>query len=227
MIKRLNFLLVDDHSLFREGLKRILEDYGIENITEASSGEEALSLDLSPKPDIILMDYYMKDLNGIETTRRFLEKYPAVTVVMLTVNDDDVTIAEALSAGAQGFLNKNMHSHEIIQAIIQLLGGKIPLSKPISRTLLNKLAFPGQVQEKYDQIREPRRNFQKLSPREKEILYNIGLGKSNREIGEHLFISESTVKNHIRNIFKKLNVHNRTQAITTAIDLGIVPISKN
>lgn len=222
----LNFLIVDDHNLFREGLKRILQDYNIKNITEASSGEEALAMRLDPKPDIILMDLYMKELSGIETARHFLERYPTVTIVILTVSDDDEIIAEALRTGAQGFLNKNMHSQEIMEALVQLLSGKIPLSKPISRALLHNLTMPGQTPDRYSQANAPRSKLQALSQREKEILHHIGLGKSNREIGEQLYISESTVKNHMRNIFKKLEVSNRTQAITTAMDLGLVPLSK-
>ncbi len=224
-LTKLNFLIVDDHSLFREGLRRILEDYNITNIMEASSGEEVLMMNLSPKPDVILMDLYMKELNGIETTLRLLKRYPALTIVILTVSDDDEIIAEALRAGAQGFLNKNMHSKEIIQALIQLLAGKIPLSKPISRVLLNSLTAPEQNLERYNQPNSSMSKILKLSPREKEILRNLGLGKSNREIGQQLFISESTVKNHVRNIFKKLNVNNRTQAITTAIDLGLISLA--
>ncbi len=223
-LSKLNFLIVDDHSLFREGLRRILEDYNIINIMEASSGEEVLMTDLSPKPDIILMDLYMKELNGIETTRSLLERYPGLTIVILTVSDDDEIIAEALRAGAHGFLNKNMHSKEIIQALVQLLAGKIPLSKPISRALLSNLMISDQNLEHYNQPNSSRSKLLKLSPREREILCNLSLGKSNKEIAQQLFISESTVKNHVRNIFKKLNVNNRTQAITTAIDLGLVPL---
>jgi len=220
-LTKLNFLIVDDHSLFREGLRRILEDYNITNIMEASSGEEVLMMNLSPKPDVILMDLYMKELNGIETTLRLLKRYPALTIVILTVSDDDEIIAEALRAGAQGFLN----SKEIIQALIQLLAGKIPLSKPISRVLLNNLTAPEQNLERYNPPNSSMSKILKLSPREKEILRNLGLGKSNREIGQQLFISESTVKNHVRNIFRKLNVNNRTQAITTAIDLGLISLA--
>jgi two-component system response regulator DegU len=223
-LSKLNFLLVDDHSLFREGLRRILEDYNITNIMEASSGEEVLSKPLSPKPDVVLMDFYMKELNGIETTRRLLEMYPGLTIVLLTVSDDDNTIAEALRAGAQGFLNKNMHSKEIIQSLIQLLAGKIPLSKPISRALLSNLTAPAKNKESYKE-EENKSISIKLSPREEEILFLLGLGRSNREIGQQLFISESTVKNHVRNIFKKLDVTNRTQAITTAVKLGLIHIT--
>lgn len=225
-LSTLNFLIVDDHNLFREGLRRILEDYNITNISEASSGEEVLMAPLIPKPDIILMDLYMKGLSGIETTRRLLEKYPAITIVILTVSDDDEIIAEALRAGAQGFLNKSMHSKEIIEALRQLLSGKIPLAKPISRALLSKLTAPGGSTEVFNQAGTSNNKILNLSTREKEILCNLGLGKSNKEIGQQLFISESTVKNHVRNIFKKLDVNNRTQAITTAIDLGLVPLAK-
>lgn len=221
-LSKLNFLIVDDHSLFREGLRRILEDYNINNIKEASSGEEVLMAELNPKPDVVLMDYYMKKLNGIETTRSLLEMYPGLTIVLLTVSDDDETIAEALRAGAHGFLNKNMHSKEIIQALAQLRAGRIPLFKPISRTLIDNLTTPELNLGNYNKKDKVKGSSLKLSPREKEILFHIGLGKSNMEIGKQLFISESTVKNHVRNIFRKLNVNNRTQAITTAIDLEIM-----
>lgn len=224
-LSKLNFLIVDDHSLFREGLRRILEDYNINNIKEASSGEEVLMTQLYPKPDVILMDYYMKKLNGIETTRSLLEMYPGLTIALLTVSDDDETIAEALRAGAHGFLNKNMHSKEIIQALVQLRAGKIPLSKPINRNLINNLTAPELGFGNYKKKDKVKGNSLKLSPREKEILFHIGLGKSNMEIGKQLFISESTVKNHVRNIFRKLDVNNRTQAITKAIDLEILHLA--
>jgi two-component system response regulator DegU len=224
-LSKLNLLIVDDHSLFREGLRRILEDYNILNITEASSGEEVLMTNLSPKPDIVLMDYYMKGINGIETTRRLLELYPTLTVVLLTVSDDDEIIAEALRAGAHGFLNKSMHSKEIIEALTQLLDGRIPLSKPISRELLSNLTAPSKNMVRYNHPNLKKTMQIKLSLREKEILYHLGMGMSNKEIGQKLFISECTVKNHVRNIFKKLDVSNRTQAITTAMDLGLLNIA--
>ena len=122
-------LIVDDHSLFREGLYRILKDAGIQTIREACNGEEACIMAKKFLPDIILMDLYMPGLNGIETTQQILASTPQATVVILTVNEGDDTIAEALRAGAQGFLNKNMRSKEIINALNQLLLGKIPLAK--------------------------------------------------------------------------------------------------
>lgn len=131
-LSEINILIVDDHSLFREGLHRILKDSDIKNIFEASNGEEAIITAESIKPDIILMDYHMPDMNGVEATRIILEKDPEIIVVLLTVNEEDEAIAEALNAGAQGYLNKNMRSTDIINSLRNLLQGKISLAKGLS-----------------------------------------------------------------------------------------------
>jgi len=224
-LSKYKYLIVDDHALFREGLHRILKDAGINDIAEASSGEEALIMTEHLKPDIILMDLYMKGINGIETTRRILSKFPTIGIIILTVDDDDKVIAEALRAGAQGFLNKNMYSKDIINSLVQLIMGKIPLAKPISRAMLNELTTTTDFSEPYFKKTSPF-NPQILSPREKEILSALALGKSNKEIARDLFISENTVKNHVRNILNKFEVNSRTQAVTKAMVLGLLNIPK-
>ena len=128
---------MDDHSLFREGLYRILKDAGIQTIHKLVMAKRPVFMAKKFLPDIILMDLYMPGLNGIETTQQILASTPQATVVILTVNEGDETIAEALRAGAQGFLNKNMRSKEIINALNQLLLGKIPLAKSLNRNILN------------------------------------------------------------------------------------------
>lgn len=219
-LKECKVLIVDDHSLFREGLHRILKDAGIATIHEASSGEEACTLAKKILPDIILMDLYMPGRNGIETTQQILASIPQATVVILTVNEGDDTIAEALRAGAQGFLNKNMRSKEIIYALNQLLLGKIPLAKSLNRHILNHLTTPS-AKNHYtiNGLEKPIKN-QEITPREREVLAAMAKGMNNREIAEQLYISENTVKNHVRNILDKMNVKSRTQAVARGIAHG-------
>jgi len=132
-------LIVDDHALFREGLRRILAESGIGNIAEAANGKEAVELVESFKPDIILMDFYMPDCNGVEVTREILSKDPSAIIVFLTVCEEDAAIADALHAGAHGYLVKSMRSHEIINSLRLLLLGEIPLPKPITHSILKQL----------------------------------------------------------------------------------------
>ncbi len=221
-LTELNYLLVDDHPLFREGLHRVLSDAGIKKIAEAATGEQALLEVEKSKPDIILMDLYMPGLNGIETTKRVLSRCPATLIIILTVNEDDNTIAEALRAGAHGFLNKSMHSKDIIKSLNSLITGKIPLSKPMTRNMLVHLTAPADGLVCDDPAANQGYN---ISPREKEILSALALGMSNKEIARKLYISEYTVKNHVRNILEKLQVRSRTQAATKALASGLVKIS--
>lgn len=217
-------LIVDDHALFREGLRRILSDAGITDINEAASGKEAVRLVESFKPDIILMDLYMPERSGMETAREIISKDPSATIVFLTVCEEDVTIAEALHAGARGYLVKSMHSQEIIDSLRLLLFGEIPLPKPITHSILKQLTenvqrsatrvFNRVLTEKPD-----------LSPREKEVLIEIALGKSNKEIAQSLYISENTAKNHVSSILQKLEVNSRTRAVAKAVAYDLISIN--
>lgn len=215
-------LIVDDHSLFREGLHRILKDAGIKTIHEACNGEEACTIAKKLLPDIILMDLYMPGLNGIETTQQILGSIPQTTVVILTVNEGDDTIAEALKAGAQGFLNKNMRSKEIIYALNQLLRGKIPLAKSLNRHILNHLTNPANKKKYSINGQEyPTKNHE-ITPRERDVLEAMARGMNNREIAAELYISENTVKNHVRNILYKMEVKSRTQAVAKSMVQGLI-----
>ncbi|HOB29360.1 MAG: response regulator transcription factor [Dethiobacteria bacterium] len=219
-------LIVDDHALFREGLRRILSDAGIKNIAEAANGKEALTLIESFKPDIILMDFYMPDYNGVEVTREIVSKDPSTLIVFLTVCEEDTAIADALHAGAHGYLVKSMRSHEIINSLRLLLLGEIPLPKPITHSILKKLTD------------KPNKSFSKtynhafiekpvISPREKEVLMEIALGKSNKEIAQSLFISENTVKNHVGNILQKLEVNSRAHAVAKALAYDLIKVNED
>lgn len=222
LLMEYKFLIVDDHPLFREGLHRILSDIGIEDISEASSGEKAVDLAEKLKPDIILMDLYMPGLNGIEVTKKILTQHPSTLIIMLTVSEDDNIIAEALQAGAQGFLNKNMHSDDIINSLCSLLTGKIPLSKPMTRKMLIHLTANTKTSFKDSSFNTMTSLHNAISPREKEILALLAQGMSNKEIAKKLYISEYTVKNHVRNILDKLHVRSRTQAVVYAMVNGLI-----
>lgn len=222
MLAKYKFLIVDDHPLFREGLYHILSDIGIKDIQEASDGEEALKAVEKTKPDIVLMDLYMPGLNGIEVTKKILDKNPRTLIIILTVSEEDNLIAEALQAGAQGFLNKNIHSDDIINAIYSLLIGKIPLSKPLTRKVLTHLTTVAKSPLTSNSFNEQLNSNDLISPREKEILALLAQGMSNKEIAQKLYISEYTVKNHVRNILDKLHVRSRTQAVAYGIVNGLI-----
>lgn len=218
-----SILIVDDHALFREGLRRILSESGISNIAEAASSEEAVSLAESFKPDIILMDFYMPECSGVEITRRIIARNPAAIIVFLTVCEEDAAIADALCAGAQGYLVKSMHAHEIIDSLSLLQFGEIPLPKPMTRTMLRKLTVKrrGVYHETGDHVYTEKLV---ISPREKEVLMEIALGKSNQEIAEALFISKNTVKNHVGNIFQKLEVNCRAHAVAKGLAHNLIDV---
>ncbi len=219
-LSEINILIVDDHSLFREGLHRILKDSDIKNIFEASNGEEAIITAESIKPDIILMDYHMPDMNGVEATRIILEKDPEIIVVLLTVNEEDEAIAEALNAGAQGYLNKNMRSTEIINSLRNLLQGKISLAKSLNRNIIDNIR-----RENLNKIltsEEEQKNHHGITFREREVLILLAKGLSNKELGDVLSISENTVKNHVRSILEKLEVKSRSHAVGKGLSYGVI-----
>jgi two-component system response regulator DegU len=214
-------MLADDHALFREGLKRILADAGFKKIVEATNGQEAIDLAIIERPDLILMEIYMPAMNGVEATRHILKKFPDIVIVILTVCEEDKFLAEALLAGAQGYLTKSMRSYQIIESLNNIIKGNITFSIPFTRNLLYLLS-----NNKIDQnSKQPYNNFDtsKITQREKEVIIEMAKGHSNKEISQLLFISEHTVKNHVRNILDKLNVKSRTHAVSKALAMGIIP----
>ncbi|MCD7034196.1 response regulator transcription factor [Metabacillus sp. GX 13764] len=196
-------LLSDDHIHAREGIREILEEYeDFLIVGEAVNGEEALSLAEELMPDIILMDIQMPVMDGLEATKRIKMKLPYIKVVMITVSDDIKDLFDALKKGAQGYLLKNIQPEAWYEYLKAFALDEVPMSKEIAYQILKE--FP---QEK----KEVKEEKTPLSSRELEVLQLVAKGFSNKEISETLFISEHTVKSHLKNILSKLHLANRVQ----------------
>jgi DNA-binding NarL/FixJ family response regulator len=208
-------MLVDDHTLLRQGLRNMLEGGGnIAVIGEAENGETALAQIGTLSPEVVLMDITLPGMNGIETTRRIKEHHPQVQVLMLTMHIDDRLAMEAVEAGASAYLVKSIAQEELIKTIEVVHGGK-GLIHPIgTERVMGRMVYMPQPWDL--EVERPR-----LSSREKEVLRCLCDGDSNREIAQELFISEKTVKSHLRRIFKKLGVHDRSHAISLAFREGM------
>lgn len=213
MNSKLRVLLVDDHTLIRKGISMLMDQWeGFEVVGEARNGEEAIELALRLRPDIILMDIYMPRLNGLEATRRIKALLPEIKVVILTIADDDETIEAAFAAGAEGYLLKTVEPQQLFYLLLDVARGEVPLASALTKKILPKLnSIP----------KDPL-----LSAREKEVLELVALGFTNREIAQRLYISENTVKNHLRNILEKLQTKNRLQAVHYALQHGLVKLKE-
>ena len=215
-METIRVLLVDDHALFRSGVAGLLRDEpGFEVVGEASDGEEGITKALELMPDIILMDVYMPGINGLEATKAIKKKLPYVKIIMLTVSAEDKDLFEAIKAGAQGYLYKKMDPPEFLRVLQGTIRGEAPISRATAGKILGE--FSRMARHKGEGPDED-----KLSPREIEVLQLIATGDTNRAIGESLFISENTVKNHLKNILEKLHLKNRVQAATFAIRSGLL-----
>ncbi|MDN5345433.1 MAG: two-component system, NarL family, response regulator LiaR [Clostridia bacterium] len=211
MVSKHRLLLVDDHTLIRKGLRLLMAGWeGFEVVGEAGDGQEAIELALELQPDIVLMDIYMPRLDGLEATRRLKALLPEIKVVILTVADDDEAFRAALEVGAEGYLLKTVEPQHLYYLLQEVARGEVPLASALTKKILPQL----KAQEKGDL----------LSPREKEVLTLVARGLSNREIAGRLFISENTVKNHLRSILEKLQTKNRQQAVHYALQHGLVKL---
>ena len=212
-------LLADDQALFREGLDTLLSIHkDIEVIGQASNGQEAVDLALKLRPDVILMDMQMPILNGIGATRRLKQTLPVCRVIVLTTFDDKETIFEALRAGAVGYLLKDVGSSQLAESIRVTARGESFLEPSIAAKVVQEFSRVSSLVggTSSEVLPEP------LSEREIELLRLIASGLSNKEIGETLFITEGTVKNHITHILGKLGARDRTQAAFKAKELGLI-----
>ena len=218
--RKIRVMIADDHQVVREGLSAILnakED--IEVIAEAKDGIEAIEKAKALKPDIILMDISMPRMNGVEATRRIKLQQPQIGIVVLTMYQDEEYIFDLVKAGATGYMLKNSDSSEIVKAIRSTHQGESMIQPSVASKILNEFSHLSDRRT----VKSPR-PAQELTKREIEIIRRIADGKTNKEVGNILNISEKTVKNHVRNIFQKLGVDDRTQAAIYAIKKGLIQL---
>lgn len=206
-------VIVDDHSHAREGIREILEEYqDFLIIGEGKNGEEAIKLTEELMPDIILMDIQMPVMDGLEATKRIKLKFPYVKIVMITVSDDITDLFDALKKGAQGYLLKNIQSEAWYEYLRAFALDEVPMSKEIAFQILKEFAKTKEIPK--DQT--------PLTTRELEVLQLVARGLPNKEISERLFISEHTVKSHLKNILSKLHLDNRVQLTSYAFQQGLM-----
>jgi DNA-binding NarL/FixJ family response regulator len=205
-------MLVDDHTMLRQGLRRSLETEGIPVIAEASNGEEAIKIALDSKPNVVLMDVSMPQIDGIEATRRLVQADARQRVVILTMHIDREVIERAMKAGAVGYMTKDSSVKEVVMAIKLAANGDRILSPRLAEVML-------QEAKKEDGP------VSLLSPREEELLQHIADGLATSEVAEKMFISQKTVKNHLASIYEKLQARDRTQAVLMAVKMGIVKLT--
>ncbi|HEX7556629.1 MAG TPA: response regulator transcription factor [Leptolinea sp.] len=218
MKQPIRILLVDDQALFREGLRILLTSQpDFEVVAEAANGEEALRQAAVFRPDVVLMDLRMPVLDGVAATRRLHELYPTTKVIALTTFDEDEYIFEGLRAGAYGYLLKDVPSQKLYEAIYAANRGEYFLMPSVTARVMAEFSrLPRIHPVQTTPIQSP------LSDREKQILKMVALGASNKEIAEELVIAEGTVKNHLSNIFDKLEARDRMQAVVKSKELGII-----
>ena len=211
----IRLVLVDDHSMLRHGLRQTLMDHGFAVIGEASNGRTGAKLVGELRPDVVVMDLDMPQMNGIEATRAIVDADPAARVLMLTISTDDDDVLDALSAGACGYLLKTAPLEEIVRAIQAAYDGDSAVSPQVATRLVERVRVgAGRA--------EPEPPRAQLTPRELEILRLIVEGRENGEIAQLLFISPSTAKNHVARVLEKLGMQNRVQAAVYAVRSGLV-----
>lgn len=207
--------VVDDHHLFRKGVIGILQSSSdFEVVGEAENGREAVSLVQSTHPDVLIMDLSMPLMNGLEATRRIHELNLEVKILILTVNEEENSLFEAIKQGAQGYMIKTADPDELIHAVHSVAQGEAVVPGNLALRILSDFSKPNRPSTVGDAV-EP------LTAREIEVLRELGTGASNRDIAKRLFISENTVRNHVRNILDKLHISNRVEAATFAVREGL------
>jgi DNA-binding NarL/FixJ family response regulator len=212
----MRILIADDHALFRDSLKSLLEAHGLEVVGEARNGREAVELAKKLKPEVVLMDLSMPELDGLSATRLISADQPEVKVVVLTASDEDAKLFEAIKSGAQGYLLKNLESEDFFALLDGVNRGEPALTPALARKLLHEFARPSHPPS---QSQDP----DALTDREREVLELLVAGiTSNRKLAKQLGVSENTVKFHVRNILDKLHLHNRAQVVSYAIRNRIV-----
>jgi len=212
----LRVLVVDDHDLFRTGLRSLLDEHGVHVVGEASNGEQAVRLARELAPDVIVMDLNMPGMTGVEATRKISDIAPLTRVVVLTISDQDADVLDAIVSGACGYLLKDASIDDLLRGIRSAAVGESLISPHIASKVLQRVRASNTLPGGAEAIRS------ELSDREIEVLKLIANGKDNAQIASDLFISPKTVKNHISNILMKLQIENRIQAAVYAVRSGIV-----
>lgn len=209
----IRLMLADDHRMLREGLSRSMREEGFDVVAEARNGAEAVQLATQVKPEVILMDVTMPELDGVEACRQIREAIPDARIVMLTMHADQDVLANAIRAGASGYLVKDCSTNEIASAVRMAAAGDTALSPQLAATMLNEVRRMDQPVPEQERV---------VTKREEEVLQLIADGCSTPEVAEKLFISQKTVKNHLASIYQKLDARDRTQAVLSAVRMGIV-----
>jgi DNA-binding NarL/FixJ family response regulator len=210
-------LIADDHPLFRDGLRSLLEARGVEVVGEARNGREAVDHARRLQPDVVLMDLNMPELDGLQATRLISAQQPDVKVVVLTASEDDANLFEAIKSGAQGYIFKNLDSNEFFRLLDGVARGEPALTSNLARKLLGSFGRPAQAAP------HAAEEAQSLTEREREVLDLLVQGiTTNRDLAERLVVSENTVKYHLRNILDKLHVQNRAQVVAYAVRHGMI-----
>ena len=209
----IRLLLADDHRMLREGLRRTLEEEGLEVVGEAADGEEALRLAAKLRPDVVLMDVTMPVLDGVEATRQLHEHLPDIPVVILTMHADREVLARAIRAGAAGYLVKDCSTDDVVRTVRLAANGETALSPELAASMLAEAQRVDTPAEELEPI---------ISRREEEVLQLVADGLSTSEVAAKLYISIKTVKNHLASIYEKLDSRDRTQAVLRAVRMGII-----
>jgi two-component system NarL family response regulator len=214
-------LVVDDHALFRRGLEMVLEqEPDIDVVGEAEDGADAVQKATETTPDIVLMDVRMPKRGGIDACTAIKAAVPSSKIIMLTISDEEADLYDAIKAGAMGYLLKEISIEEVASAIRAVHGGQSLISPSMASKLLTEFASMIKRGDERQQVPAPR-----LTDREMEVLRLVAKGMNNRDIAKQLFISENTVKNHIRNILEKLQLHSRMEAVVYAVREKLLEIT--
>lgn len=222
--QEIRLVLADDHAVVRSGTRELLEQQpDLKIVGEASDGEEAVRLAGELQPDVVVMDVRMPKMTGVEATSKIKTTYPNVRVLVLTAHDDDEYVFALLQAGANGYLLKTAEIEELVRAIRTVAAGQSALAPEVTGKVVAQFTSGKGLPETLAQSQQD--NYDGLTERELDILKLVGRGLSNKQIGKELFISDRTVQAHLSNIFSKLNVSSRTEAVMHAVRRGWITTS--
>jgi DNA-binding NarL/FixJ family response regulator len=213
----IRLLLADDHRMLREGLRRSMVEEGFDVVGEAENGEDAVRMAAELQPDVVLMDVSMPEMDGVEATRIIRATETDTQIIMLTMHAASEVLAEAIRAGAVGYLVKECSTDEVADAVRMAANGETALSAQLAATMLDEV--------RRLEVPSPDEEDRVITKREEEVLQLIADGCSTPEVAERLYISQKTVKNHLASIYQKLDARDRTQAVLQAVRMGIVHLT--